>query len=58
MVNKFYNVTDILTINIDFLSSINHEDDNVVLMMSCGFVYKVKVSELMCQFRNFLKRIE
>jgi hypothetical protein len=58
MVNKFYSVTDILTINIDFLSSIDYEDDNVILMMSCGFVYKVKVSELSCQFRGFLKRIE
>jgi len=58
MVNKFYNVTDILTINIDFLSSIDHEGDNITLMMSCGFVYNVKVSELSCQFRNFLKRIE
>ena len=58
MVNKFYSVTDILTINIDFLSSINYEDDNITLMMSCGFVYNVKVSELSCQFRGFLKRIE
>jgi len=58
MVNKFYSVTDILTINIDFLSSINYEDDNIILMMSCGFVYNVKVSELSCQFRGFLKRIE
>ena len=58
MVNKFYSVTDILTINIDFLSSIDYEDDNIILMMSCGFVYNVKVSELSCQFRGFLKRIE
>jgi len=58
MINKFYSVTDFLTINIDLLSSINYEEDDILLMMSCGFVYNVKISELSCQFRGFLKRIE